>query len=109
MANTKIAGDWCQKQFTDFNAVMTISDQGDILRATVGVKDGETFGFERGFISVGASNIEMQLSGQPIAVFDVKLKKANWLKRRDTLKIQYADGVVEIFKSCTLDWKPIKN
>lgn len=103
LASTSISGDWCQNKFDDFNAVMTISENGEIRRAMVGVEAGESGYFETGFVSVGASNITMTLSGQDVSVYDIKVKK-NWLTGQETLNIKYNDQDDEIFNRCKLNW-----
>lgn len=106
LASPAISGDWCQNKYDDFNAVMTILGNGDVRRAMVGVEAGESGYFESGFISVGASNVTMELSGQAISIYDIKVKK-HWLTAQETLNIKYNDQEDEIFNRCQLTWSKL--
>ena len=106
-ATSSLSGDWCQNTYNDFNMVMTISENGDIKRTMVGVEAGETGRLQEGFISVGASNITMELSGQPVSVYNVEVKK-HWFTQKETLHIDYNDTNNEIYDRCVLNWTDIK-
>ncbi len=106
-ASSLATGDWCQNTYDDFNDVMTIDQNGNVKRATVGNDAGESFGFVTGTLFVGASNVSMELGGESVSIYNIGVN-THWLTGKKTLHIDYSDRTDEVFEACKIQWSKVQ-
>ncbi len=106
-ASSLAIGDWCQNTYDDFNDVMTIDQNGTVKRATVGNEAGESFGFVTGTLFVGASNVSMEMDGEALSIYDIRVN-THWITGKKTLHIDYSDRTDEVFEACKIEWSKVR-
>ncbi len=113
-AQSSLIGGWCQLvesqtrgvyvRPTDFTTVMSIDEEGAVMKMTVGNSHaGEHYPLIRGFISLGAGNVIMELDNEAVSVYDYQITRNAMGKKK--LKIDYNDRPTERYKECRVIWK----
>lgn len=102
-AASDYVGQWCNR-YDDFTEVLLIDHQEKVTMFSIGNDAGEVSPFEKGYISRGASHIQMNLNGVDIELSDIKVG-FSLLKGKKKLTLKFSDGESRKFYACKVTLK----
>jgi len=98
-ATPQYVGTWC-KPYDDFTDVLKIDSQDNALSYSVGNQAGEIVTPLYGYVSLGATRFSLVLANEDQGVVDFQVGH-EFLSRRKTLTLNYADGSNKKYKDCS--------
>ena len=102
-AAPEYVGSWCHR-YDDFTEVLIIDANSSAKSFSIGNQAGEVVQPQTGYVSMGASHLQIVMNGINIGVVDMHVRKALFSDKR-LLTLVMDKGEKQRFSECTVRYR----